>query len=389
VSRHAIAFVTLLSLLWITPAQAGKLILIIDDIGNNHELGERAVNLPGQVNLAFLPHTPWAEKLANQGWKNGHTVMLHAPMANTGDARLGPGALTEGMSRQNLQQTLLDDIRAIPHVEGVNNHMGSQLTREVEAMTWVMEVLDQQGLFFVDSRTTAASVALKQARQAGIPAMSRDIFLDNDRSEAAIRQQFEQALQLASHHGQAVVIGHPYPETLDFLERELPGLTNRGIWLAGLGQLLPNLPPKPQPAIQAPLEPLRTRHQAGDYAETAYVSAYESEDARGRSTDKPLRPQNQYVEVSSMGNISGTGIPVANLPMSTRSIAGVAIRVSTAGEQTHRQNDYPMQALPFQAEIIRQPDRELACPSGADLTPVPHWRLLNHSGNAVNRQQNP
>jgi uncharacterized protein len=379
VSRHAIPFVTLLSLLWITPAQAGKLILIIDDIGNNHELGERAVNLPGQVNLAFLPHTPWAEKLANQGWKNGHTIMLHAPMANTGDARLGPGALTEGMGRLSLQQTLLDDIRAIPHVEGVNNHMGSQLTQEVEAMTWVMEVLDQQGLFFVDSRTTAASVALKQARQAGIPAMSRDVFLDNDRSETALRQQFEQALQLASHRGQVVLIGHPYPETLDFLEHELPGLTNRGFWLAGLGQLLPNMPPKPQPAIQAPLEPLPQRHQDSGYSEASYAS----------HADDHSRPQTRYVAVTSMGNITGTGIPVANLPMSTRSIAGVAVRVSTAGEQTHRQSDYPMQALPFQAEIIRQPDRELACPSGADLTPVPHWTLLSRSGNAANRQRNP
>lgn len=372
-SRHAIPFVTLLSLLWITPAQAGKLILIIDDIGNNQELGERAVNLPGQVNLAVLPHTPWAEKLANQGWKNGHTIMLHAPMANTGDARLGPGALTDDMSRQSLQQTLLNNIQAIPHVEGVNNHMGSLLTQKVEAMTWVMEVLDQQGLFFVDSRTTAASVALQQARQARIPAMSRDIFLDNDRSEPALKQQFEQALQLASRRGQAVLIGHPYPETLDFLERELPGLNNRGIWLAGLGQLLPNMPPKPQPAIQAPLEPLRKRHQASDYAAT--------------NSDNS-RPQTRYVSVTTMGNISGTGIPVANLPMSTRSIAGVAIRVSTAGEQTHHPNDYPMQALPFQAEIIRQPDRELACPSGADLTPVPHWTLPGRPDNAANRQQN-
>ena len=212
-------------------ASTPELLLIIDDIGNNRTLGERAVALPGPLNLAFLPFTPHAVHLANEAASHGHGIMLHAPMANEHGNRLGPGGLTPEMDRITLQQTLADDIKAVPHVQGLNNHMGSLLTQKPEAMQWVMEVARQQGLFFVDSLTSARSVALKKASEAGIPALERDVFLDNDTTEAALSRQYDKALRLAHKHGYAVLIGHPYPQTLDFLARELPLLAQQGIRL--------------------------------------------------------------------------------------------------------------------------------------------------------------
>lgn len=219
-------------------AAPAELLLIIDDIGNNRTLGERAIDLPGPLNLAFLPHTPFAARLAESAWRNGHGIMLHAPMANDHGARLGPGALTQDMDKTTLQQTLLDDIQAIPHVQGLNNHMGSLLTRQPDAMQWVMETARNEGLFFIDSLTSPQSVALKTAGKAGIPALERDVFLDNSTGEEALRGQYDQALKLARSHGHAVLIGHPYPETLAFLSRELPLLEAQGIRLTRIDDYL-------------------------------------------------------------------------------------------------------------------------------------------------------
>lgn len=217
---------------------AARLIIIIDDIGNNRKLGQRTVDLPGPLNLAFLPHTPFARTLATDAFEQGHSIMLHSPMANTNGADLGPGGLTETMSTEELQNTLKDNIAAIPHVEGVNNHMGSLLTQNPDAMDQIMKVIQQHGLFFVDSLTTPASVALQRAHQHGLPALERDVFLDHEATPEAIHRQFERAVSLAQRRGMAVLIGHPYPETLDYLEANLNTLGQRNIRLHKVSQYL-------------------------------------------------------------------------------------------------------------------------------------------------------
>ncbi len=211
-----------------------QLIIILDDIGNNQTLGQRAVNLPAPVTLAFLPFTPFAARLAERANQQGHGIMLHAPMANESGAKLGPGALTPDMDRIQLQQTLSDSLQAIPHVQGINNHMGSLLTQQPDAMTWVMEVLAEQDLYFVDSLTSPLSVAAENASEAGIPTVSRDVFLDNKRSEESLNKQFNHALSVAKRRGYAVLIGHPYPETLTYLEQRLPTVESEGVELQGV-----------------------------------------------------------------------------------------------------------------------------------------------------------
>ncbi|MCD8523460.1 MAG: divergent polysaccharide deacetylase family protein [Saccharospirillaceae bacterium] len=257
-----LAAVSLFTLFTVLPAHGDSaansratagLLLIIDDIGNNQRAGKRVIALPGPLNLAFLPHTPYSALLAEEAFQAGHGVMLHAPMANEQGARLGPGALVSGMDQASLQQTLSDSLAAIPHVQGMNNHMGSLLTQQADAMNWVMQVARQQGLFFVDSLTSPKSVALEQARAAGIPALERDVFLDNDTHPAALKRQFEQALQLAKQRGYAVLIGHPYPETLAFLAQELPALHAQNVRLTRVDQFLQQRLWLPlQPATQTP-----------------------------------------------------------------------------------------------------------------------------------------
>ncbi len=199
--------------------------IIIDDIGYKLAEGSRAIELPGAIAYAFLPHTPHAITLAKLAHSHNKEIMLHAPMqASNAETNhmLGPGALTMEMSEQQFIKTLQEDLNAIPHVIGINNHMGSLLTRHPGHMLWLMRELNRRGdLFFVDSLTSNHSVAQMVANEFSVPALQRDIFLDHEATEEFTNQQFDKLIRLAQKRGSALAIGHPYESTLNVLEQRL------------------------------------------------------------------------------------------------------------------------------------------------------------------------
>lgn len=226
-----------LSLMTLTQAHGAQLVIIIDDIGNNYNQGNAMVELPGPLTLAFLPHTPYAKRLAKKAHLQQKEIMLHAPMENTVEAPLGPGALTQDLTETELKQTLKKAIDSIPHAQGINNHMGSALTQNKQTMRWVMETLQDEQLFFIDSITSPNSVAYQQAVAHQLPALKRHIFLDNDKSQAALLKQWNKAINIANKTGRAILIGHPYTESHDFLAEQLPKLATQGIELVHASQL--------------------------------------------------------------------------------------------------------------------------------------------------------
>lgn len=149
--------------------------------------------------------------------------MLHAPMSNQQGMALGAGGLHGGMTKEEFLRVLRGNIAAVPYVQGVNNHTGSQLTQEAAPMAWLMAELQHQGLYFVDSRTTANTLAERSAQAIGLPSGRRDVFLDNSQAPNHIAAQLAQAIALAKRHGSAIAIGHPYPNTLAQLA-QLPSL---------------------------------------------------------------------------------------------------------------------------------------------------------------------
>ncbi|UCG73746.1 MAG: divergent polysaccharide deacetylase family protein [Chromatiales bacterium] len=210
-----------------------RIAVIIDDLGNLRGAGERTAALRGPVAFAILPHTPHAAYLANLANDSGKEVLLHLPLEPVqNDNARGIGNIELNLSRGQFSRILGANLASVPHVTGVNTHMGSLITQHPGHMSWLMRELDQRGdLFFVDSRTTAASVALQMALEYGVPATRRDVFLDDDPDPRAIAAQFDRLKNLARVHGEAVAIGHPRPGTLDFLERSLPRLADEGIEL--------------------------------------------------------------------------------------------------------------------------------------------------------------
>ena len=217
-----------------------RVAIIIDDLGYTLDAGQRAIALPGPVTYAVLPGAPRTAVLANNAHENGKEVLLHLPLqAHPEDDAQEPGGINLHMTRQEFGETFEIAFASVPHAIGVNGHRGSLLTRHPGHMRWLMEELQaRDDLFFIDSYTTHESVALQIAQESGIRAMRRDVFLDPDRSPETVAREFERMKQLAHKRGFAVAIGHPYPATLEFLERELPNLAAEGLELVTISELL-------------------------------------------------------------------------------------------------------------------------------------------------------
>ena len=225
----------------LSPGPQRKLALIIDDMGNQRRLGLQALQLPGPVAMAFLPHTPFARELADRAHAQGKEVLLHLPMQASGDEpAVDPGVVRLDHTRAQFAQVLADNLKSVPYVSGVNNHMGSLITRHPGHMGWLMEELQQRTpIFFIDSYTTHHSVALQLAREFAVPALKRDVFLDRSLDPAAMARELNRLKTLAREQGFGVGIAHPHRQTLEFLAEQLPLLEEHGFSLVPLRTLLP------------------------------------------------------------------------------------------------------------------------------------------------------
>ena len=208
-----------------------KIAIIIDDLGNNLNQGRQLIDMPYQLTYSFLPKRPYSERLANMAASYGKEVMVHLPMQPAGRMDLGYGGLTLGLTQKQFQESVQISINSVPHARGVNNHMGSLLTQHPGHMSWLMEVLSSRddNLYFVDSKTTALTVASKIAKEHYIPNISRDVFLDSSNNEQDIKRQLRYLKQIAARKGFAVAIGHPYPSTIRLLQDYLPTLLEHNI----------------------------------------------------------------------------------------------------------------------------------------------------------------
>ncbi|GGY88313.1 hypothetical protein GCM10011613_36700 [Cellvibrio zantedeschiae] len=215
-----------------------RLAIIIDDIGYNQTQSERAARLKGAFTLSVLPFTPHGLSSAKLAHNQGKELMLHLPMSTINNMPVGKGGLVSGMEKTAFLTTVRQDLDSLPHIQGVNNHMGSRLTQEAEPMQWLMSELRPRGLYFVDSRTSAQTKALDIASHFQVPSLKRDVFLDDLNETKAIQYQLNRALQFARQRGSAVAIGHPYPTTLSVLEQVQPLLSAQGVKLVFVSQLL-------------------------------------------------------------------------------------------------------------------------------------------------------
>lgn len=204
----------------------GKLAIVLDDAGNSLEVLPLLDQLPDAVAVAVLPNSPHGPEVARALRQKGREVLLHMPMEPEGNGSPGPGegALRVGMGEAEVRTLVEQALAAVGPVAGINNHMGSRATSDEPLMRALALALQGRRLYFLDSRTSPASVAEKVLRESGLPTLHRDVFLDVVDEEGAIRSALATAASLAQARGRALAIGHVHPRTLRVLASALPSL---------------------------------------------------------------------------------------------------------------------------------------------------------------------
>ena len=193
-----------------------RVAVVVDDLGNQWRSGLAAIRVPYIKTVAIMPGRPYTERLAEASNQAAKTVIVHAPMSNQSDFPLGPLGLDRAQGRLQLLDNLWQGLDGVPHAEGLSNHMGSRLTRDAEAMAWIMAELKDRNLFFFDSLTVADSQGWQVAHDMGVPWRRRQVFLDHQQTPDFMARQWQRALAIAREQGSVTIICHPYPETLAF-----------------------------------------------------------------------------------------------------------------------------------------------------------------------------
>ncbi len=206
-----------------------RVAIIIDDLGYDRDLAEKFLSLDAVFSFAILPYSPHQREIAEMAHRKGWPVMLHMPMEPREFPRVdpGPGAVFSDMSPDERIRMVKQGLAEVPHVCGVNNHMGSAVTADSVQMNQLLSILKKQGLFFVDSRTSADSRCRSSARLFQVPFAERDVFLDHVAEAEKVRAQLEGLIRMAEKKGQAVGIGHPYAVTCEVLAEMLPAIKKR------------------------------------------------------------------------------------------------------------------------------------------------------------------
>jgi hypothetical protein len=216
-----------------------RLAIILDDVGTDPAVADQIFALSYPLTLSVLPNHAESTTLAEDAHRRGYEVMLHLPMESQANEAPEAVQLHSGMTSEEISRTLAEMLQSVPHAVGVNNHQGSRATSDGRLMQELMPLLKKRKLFFIDSRTTASTVAFETAQHDGVRSAFRNVpFLDDVQEESAIRQQLQLAVHGAKDKGEAIVICHPHPETLRVLQEELPKIQTLGIELAHASALV-------------------------------------------------------------------------------------------------------------------------------------------------------
>jgi polysaccharide deacetylase 2 family uncharacterized protein YibQ len=211
------------------PPHRGDIVLILDDVGFDHQPLTAAMTIDPNVNFAVLPNGMRSMEFAATLHSRGFELLCHLPMEPEGFPRISPGdgAVLTTMSDAQIATATRANIEAIRFARGVNNHMGSRATADRRVMTDVLGALPK-GMYFIDSKTTGNSLAGSLARSMRVKTASRNVFLDDVQDVAAIRRQLADLAAAASSHGVSVGIGHMYPSTIKVLTEDAPKLRAEG-----------------------------------------------------------------------------------------------------------------------------------------------------------------
>jgi polysaccharide deacetylase 2 family uncharacterized protein YibQ len=215
------------------------LAIVLDDLGSDTAVADEVFALGYPLTVSILPHHPHSTEIAEEAHSRGYQVMLHLPMQSVANETSEAEEIRTGMTSSEISRELEGMLQSVPHVVGVNNHQGSQATSDPALMKELMPLLRPRQLFFLDSRTTAATVAFDAAQRAGVRSGFRNVpFLDDVQDTAEIRKQLDLAIRGAKEKGRAIAIGHPHATTLRALNELSTRAEAQGVHLVFVSALV-------------------------------------------------------------------------------------------------------------------------------------------------------
>jgi polysaccharide deacetylase 2 family uncharacterized protein YibQ len=215
--------------------------IIIDDIGFDMQPLRKLAKIPFPIAFAVIPYAPHASEAAEFLFRSKKETLLHLPMEPLSYPRVSPGAgaLLTTMNREEIIRQIREGLSVLPHVSGVNNHMGSKFTEDGPRMKIVMEELKKQGLYFVDSKTSPRSRGGEMAAQTGIRFAERNFFIDhNSGYKAAVASLNKASRQSRPEGPPMLLIGHPHADTIRAIEDILPQWEHEGVRIVSVKQCL-------------------------------------------------------------------------------------------------------------------------------------------------------
>lgn len=213
----------------VSPREKPVVAIIIDDVGYDMKNLKKLLNFSEPLTLSILPYSPHAMESARLIHKKGKEVMLHLPMEpeDYPEADPGKGAILTSMTESEIAAIITGDLQRVPFAKGVNNHMGSKATADEDTMRNTLRNL--QGLFFVDSRTTTATMAYELAKKMNIPTAEKTLFIDHEVDTKYAVDKIMKLGEKALKNGSALGIGHNKENTYKALKIALPRLEKKGV----------------------------------------------------------------------------------------------------------------------------------------------------------------
>jgi polysaccharide deacetylase 2 family uncharacterized protein YibQ len=208
---------------------APNILIVIDDIGYNLKRAKNFLKIKQPITFAILPNLPQSSKAATILSQHNKSILMHMPMEPKKNIKLEKITLLRNDNSSDVYRKLEQSLATVPYLVGVSNHMGSFFTENAKGIDILMQYLQKENLFFLDSKTTNSNLSEKIADKYRVTYYERDIFLDNSRNHLAIAKQLLASAKIAFRQGTSIAIGHPYKETYQVLAVLMPKLESKGI----------------------------------------------------------------------------------------------------------------------------------------------------------------
>jgi len=217
----------------------GTVFFVFDDAGHNLAQLQPFLDLPFDCTIAVLPGLRYSAEAARRVRSSGKDCILHQPMQAVNlSINPGPAAIRDGMQPDEIRRILRKNIEEVAPVSGINNHEGSLITADRTAMSAVLDIASEYGLYFLDSRTTAETVVPALAQEKNIRIWERAVFLDNSQDRESIMEAVSNGMKIAERRGSAVMIGHIWSNELaDILREMYPEMVSQGFSLSAIARV--------------------------------------------------------------------------------------------------------------------------------------------------------